>query len=33
MHKIFYKEDLLLEQSVFISNCCMPMSEIVTAFL
>lgn len=33
MHKIFYKEELLLEQSVFISNCCMPMSEIVMAFL
>lgn len=29
MHTVFYKEELLLEQSVFISNCSMPLSEIV----
>lgn len=33
MHKIFYKEKVLLEQSVFISNCSAPVSEIVVAFL
>lgn len=33
MHKIFYKEKVLLEQSVFISNCSAPVSEIVMAFL